>query len=138
MQIARIVEAMKNNNTRNSTAMVILDVEKAYDTIWRHGLIHKLLNQEIPSHTKTHIKKLEVIERNTLRIILNKSTREISNEELYHEYQNRALKDIILQHTRCLFQHKILEDSFARNIGAVNRGNAAFRKILRLIIDAII
>lgn len=31
---------------------------------------------------KTRIKKLEVVERNTLRIIMNKSTMETTNEEL--------------------------------------------------------
>lgn len=40
MQLARIVdEAMVNNNLKHSTAMmVVLDVEKAYDTKWKKTL----------------------------------------------------------------------------------------------------
>lgn len=48
LQLARIVdEAMRSSNIKYSTAMVLLDIEKAYDTIWRKRLIYKMQNQNI-------------------------------------------------------------------------------------------
>lgn len=36
--------------TRRSTGMVLLDIEKAFDSIWHDGLIFKLIKMRIPSH----------------------------------------------------------------------------------------
>lgn len=43
-QLYRIVQLVKRGFAmKKSTGMVILDIEKAFDTIWHEGLLHKLL-----------------------------------------------------------------------------------------------
>lgn len=50
LQRARTVdEAMKNSNIKYSTAMVLLDIEKAYNTIWKKGLLYKMSNYNLPT-----------------------------------------------------------------------------------------
>lgn len=42
-QLKRVTKYIKQNkNLRRSTGMVLLDIEKAFDTIWHEGLIYKL------------------------------------------------------------------------------------------------
>lgn len=42
-QLARLVEHVAHNlNLKQSTGMFLLDVEKAFDTVWHDGLLHKL------------------------------------------------------------------------------------------------
>ena len=42
-QVKRIVNFISNNkSTRKRTGLVLLDVEKAFDSIWHNGLIFKL------------------------------------------------------------------------------------------------
>lgn len=83
--------------------------------------------------TDTQNRKLEVLEINTLRLILNKLSRYITNDQLYVECQERIIKKIILHQTRNLFQNKLRIGPFARNSGAMNRENTNFRKIHRLM-----
>lgn len=54
-QVARIVDkAMINFNLKKYTSLTTLDLEKAYDTVWRKALSHKMLMAEIPPYlTKT-------------------------------------------------------------------------------------
>lgn len=48
-QILRITEKVsKGFNKNRSTAMVLLDLEKAFDSVWHDGLIFKLLNSNYP------------------------------------------------------------------------------------------
>lgn len=50
-QIKRIVNMIKENKKRKrSTGMVLIDVEKAFDSVWHDGLIHKLEKIETPTH----------------------------------------------------------------------------------------
>ena len=48
-QLYRVVKLIKTNLSKHkSTGMITLDIEKAYDTIWHNGLIHKLLKFKFP------------------------------------------------------------------------------------------
>jgi endonuclease/exonuclease/phosphatase family metal-dependent hydrolase len=48
-QVLRITEsAAFCFNKHRSTGMVLLDVEKAFDTVWHNGLLHKLLELKFP------------------------------------------------------------------------------------------
>lgn len=51
LQLSRIVSrAQENSNTGKATAMVCIDLEKAYDTVWQEGLLHKLKEEDIPMY----------------------------------------------------------------------------------------
>lgn len=51
LQTARIVEeAMINNNTKKTTALALLDLEKAYDTIWQKALLYKMEKLRVPRY----------------------------------------------------------------------------------------
>lgn len=48
-QLARVAENVAHNqNKGRSTGMFLLDIEKAFDTVWHKGLLHKLIANEIP------------------------------------------------------------------------------------------
>lgn len=48
-QLSRVVKHIKSNfNTKKSTGMVVMDIEKAFDSIWHDGLLHKMINLNIP------------------------------------------------------------------------------------------
>lgn len=48
-QLYRVVKSVKNNfKLKKSTGMILLDIEKAFDTIWHDGLLHKLLTFKVP------------------------------------------------------------------------------------------
>lgn len=49
-QIKRITKYIKTSLTeKSSTALVLLDVEKAFDTVWHKGLVYKLIINKFPS-----------------------------------------------------------------------------------------
>lgn len=54
LQLARVVDyAMEANNINNTTTLATLDMEKAYDTVWRRALIYKMTEMDInPTITK--------------------------------------------------------------------------------------
>lgn len=48
-QILRITEhASRNFNLNRSTGLVLLDIEKAFDSVWHNALIHKLMTLKFP------------------------------------------------------------------------------------------
>lgn len=50
-QVSRITNIVKGNKVRKlSTGMIVLDIEKAFDTVWHNGLIYKLLKANIPKY----------------------------------------------------------------------------------------
>lgn len=49
LQLARLTNIITTNfNLNKITAVLTLDVEKAFDTVWHNGLIHKLLTLKFP------------------------------------------------------------------------------------------
>jgi hypothetical protein len=51
LQITRIIEHIAHKlNLNQSTGMFLLDIEKAFDSVWHNGLIHKLISFGIPLH----------------------------------------------------------------------------------------
>ena len=50
-QLARILDHISHGyNLRKHTGMALLDLEKAYDTVWITGLLYKLIVLKIPKH----------------------------------------------------------------------------------------
>ncbi|GFU76544.1 probable RNA-directed DNA polymerase from transposon BS [Trichonephila clavipes] len=49
-QLLRVVETIKSGfNDKKSTGAVFLDIQKAFDRVWREGLIFKLIKYDFPS-----------------------------------------------------------------------------------------
>lgn len=48
-QLARVAETVTHNlNLKRSTGMFLLDIEKAFDTVWHDGLLHKMIKSDEP------------------------------------------------------------------------------------------
>lgn len=48
-QLHRLTQYIKTNRiSRKSTGLVLLDSEKAFDSIWHQGLLHKLIKLNFP------------------------------------------------------------------------------------------
>ena len=51
LQLLRIKKHIKLNlNKKNSTGMVMLDIQRAFDSVWHNGLIYKLIQLNFPLH----------------------------------------------------------------------------------------
>lgn len=51
MQLIRIItDTIQNFNREKLTVMTLLDVQKAFDTVWINGLIYKMIKLQIPKH----------------------------------------------------------------------------------------
>jgi len=50
-QLARITDYISNGfNLHKHTGTVSLDLEKAYETVWIHGLLYKLISLQLPPY----------------------------------------------------------------------------------------
>lgn len=48
-QLTRVAEHVTHKlNLGQSTGMILLDIEKAFDSVWHNGLLHKLIKMEVP------------------------------------------------------------------------------------------
>lgn len=55
--VKRVVNYVKNNKrSRRSTGLILLDIEKAFDSVWHDGLIYKLNSYGIPKYLLKLIK----------------------------------------------------------------------------------
>ena len=49
LQLTKLVDQISDNlNQGIQTAAIFLDVEKAFDTVWHDGLLHKMMSMDIP------------------------------------------------------------------------------------------
>lgn len=58
-----------NKNCKKSTGLILLDIEKAFDTVWHHGLIYKLLMGNLPKYLIRLI--MDFIENRTFMVSVN-------------------------------------------------------------------
>lgn len=50
-QLQRVVNTIKSNKeSRHSTAIALLDIEKAFDSVWHEGLIYKMIEAKFPTY----------------------------------------------------------------------------------------
>lgn len=70
LQLARIIDKTKVNfNTNKVTTMAVLDLEKAYDTVWHKGLIVKMARSGIPPHLVKIVD--DYLKRRTIQVQCN-------------------------------------------------------------------
>lgn len=71
-QISRIKNKIESNKrNKKSTGLLLLDIEKAFDTIWHHGLIFKLITANTPKYLCKII--ADFLENRTFRVSVNTS-----------------------------------------------------------------
>ena len=75
-QLKRVTGFIKSNKLESkSTAMALLDVEKAFDNVWHDGLIHKLYTFGFPMYIVQIIKNY--LSGRTFQVTLNGSTSDV-------------------------------------------------------------
>lgn len=73
LQLARITDiATTNYNLKKTTALLTLDLEKAFDTVWHKGLIHKLAINNFPSYLIQII--ISFLKNRTFQVKINNNT----------------------------------------------------------------
>lgn len=69
-QISRIKNKILNNKrNKKSTGILLLDIEKAFDTVWHSGLVYKLLKANIPKYLCNIVHNF--IENRTFKVSVN-------------------------------------------------------------------
>lgn len=77
-QIKRVVNIIENNKAlRLSTGAVLLDVEKAFDSIWHDGMIYKLSDLNFPIYTQKIIKSF--LNKRSFSVYVENTSSEIRN-----------------------------------------------------------
>lgn len=72
-QIKRMTNLIKRNKRqRLSTGVILLDIEKAFDSIWHNGLIYKLKKYGFPLHIVKIIKSF--LTDRAFKVVINNST----------------------------------------------------------------
>lgn len=64
MRIKKFI--MKNKRLKKSVGLLLLDIEKAFDSVWHDGLIHKLIQMKFPAYL---IKMIDAFIRNRKFIV---------------------------------------------------------------------
>lgn len=76
-QVFRICKHIKLNRTLGkSTGMVLLDIEKAFDTVWHNGLIYKMLKFNIPAYLCKVVQSF--LSGRCFRVFVNKACSDLS------------------------------------------------------------
>ena len=69
-QLTRIVDHISHGyNLRKHTGMALLDLEKAYDTVWITGLLYKLIDLKVPKYLLFVLRSY--LERRTYTVHIN-------------------------------------------------------------------
>lgn len=72
-QLARVNKIIKENlKNKKSTGMLVLDVEKAFDSVWHNGLIHKLMNINTPHYLVKNIQSF--LSNRTFKVHINEES----------------------------------------------------------------
>lgn len=75
-QLVRVENTIQRNKAlSNNTAMVLLDVEKAFDNVWHDGLVHKLVQADVPTYIVKMVRNY--LSNRTFRVHLPGATSEV-------------------------------------------------------------
>lgn len=102
-QIKRVINHVQSNKIkRKSTGLILLDIEKAFDSVWHNGLIYKLHLYGVPTHLLKLIKsfvtdRLFLVQSMALTPVQEKF-KLVFRKEVFHlrfstPYSYRILKD---------------------------------------------
>lgn len=76
LQVARIANSIiANYNKNNVTSMVLLDIEKAFDTVWIDGIVYKLIQNKFPTYLVRLINNY--LRERTFRVKINTQISEL-------------------------------------------------------------